>query len=150
VDAFEGLELLHEAFAAERVLALAVEGDAGGGVGDVDRVEFEVAVGVVDGRGEQPFGPGEAPAGGVGGGDGPAAGDEESVLAEGAGVGVAVAAGEFEGVGQVVAGGREVGAPASEGGVADLLQGEEVGRELVEAGEERAVEGGASVGDVER
>ena len=51
--------------------------------------------------------------------------------------------------GTPVAGGFEGGAPDSDGVGADLLQGEEVGRELVEPREERAVEAEASAGDVE-
>jgi hypothetical protein len=94
VDAFEGLEFLHQAFASEVVSALAVELDAGGGVGNVDGVELEGVVGVVHDGGEQPLGPREPPAGGVDGGEGPAAGDEEAVLAERPGVGVALGLGD--------------------------------------------------------
>jgi hypothetical protein len=149
VDAFEGLELLHQAFASEVVATLAVELDAGGGVGDVDGVELEVGVRVVHDGGEQPFGPWEHPAGGVDGGEGPAAGDEEAVLAEGSGVGEAVLAGELEGVGDVHAVAFEGAAPGGGGVAADLLRGDEVGGEVVESCGEHGVEAAASVGDVE-
>jgi hypothetical protein len=150
VDALRGLELLHEPVASEVVSALAVELDAGGGVGDVDGVELEGAVGVVDGRRQQSLGPGERPAGGVDGGEGPAAGDQQAVLAEGSWVGVAVVAGELDGVGDVQPGVFEGAVPEGDGVAADLLQGDEVGGEFAEAGGVGGVEGAASVGDVER
>jgi hypothetical protein len=136
VDALEGLELLHHPFAPQRVLALAVAGDAGGGVGDVDGGELEGSVGVVDDRREQAFGPGEAPGGGVDRGEDPAAGDEQAVGAERSWLGEAVAAGELEGVDHVEARALAGGAPGGDGFAADLLQGYEVGGEFGEPGGE--------------
>jgi hypothetical protein len=64
-------------------------------------------------------------------------------------VGVAPELVEVVVVGGGELGGLEVGAPARDGGAADLLQGDEVGGEVVESGGERGVEAAASVGDVE-
>lgn len=60
VDALERCELLHEPLAAERVLALAAEGDAGGGVGNVGGVELDGAAWVVDANAQELLGPRQA------------------------------------------------------------------------------------------